>query len=117
MFKFNIFFASCSHLHLGGTHSRCNSDQSISGNKKITTVNKTSYKRRFINIKNIIIYPEAIRVVLCIGYFTSKLLLAGYLLHVIGIPIRNDRAGSNLWHAAAWYELCNAPQCNRGLRL
>lgn len=90
--------------------------QNIRG-KKLLTVNKTSYKQQFINIENIISYPEAIRIVLCIEYFTSKLLLSGYLLHVIGIPIRNDRTGSNLWHAAAWYELCNARQCNRGLRL
>lgn len=89
----------------------------LSRDKKVTTINKTSYKQRFINIENIIIYPEAIRIVFCIEYFTSKLLFSGYLLHVIGIPIRNDRTGSNLWHAAAWYELCNARQCNRGLRL
>ena len=100
-------------------HARYNFNRECVHGKKVTTINKASYKRRFINIENIIIYPPpAIRVVLCdIEYFRNKLLLTGYLLHVIGIPIRNDRTGSNLWHATAWFELCNARQCNRGLRL
>lgn len=91
------------YLHLAGTHRMhvISITNAYHAAKKVTTVNKTACKQRFINIENIIIYPEAIRVVLCIEYFTSKLLLSGYLLHVIGIPIRNDRTGSNLWHAAA----------------